>query len=154
MPNNAFRRAVAGALVAAGLAFSALRIPTAVTAAPPCRYAISSEITIDNQTKLTWQRLPDGSSLTWAKAETYCAYLNAAGGEWRLPTIEELQTIIDEQTYNPAIDQTAFPMTQASYFWSSTAHKSGAGSIWRVNFFDGEVSAGSAGDMLYVRCVR
>ena len=46
-------------------------------------------------------------------------------GTWRLPTIKELQTIVDDSAMTmPFIDPVAFPMTnvdaQPSVYWSST----------------------------------
>ncbi|MCX8519953.1 MAG: DUF1566 domain-containing protein, partial [Rhodoferax sp.] len=43
--------------------------------------------------------------------------------DWRLPTLEELQAIVDANQ-NPKIDSTWFPNTQANSYWTSTTQGS------------------------------
>jgi hypothetical protein len=128
--------------------------------APDGRYTISANTVYDTKTKLTWQRsvLSTSTQYEWAGAKAYCKGLSLDGGGWRLPTIKELETIIDfSQSFPPLIDSTAFPLTPAyySYFWSSTPSLGADASAWMVNFSYGSVSdAGVVGNSFYVRCVR
>lgn len=39
---------------------------------------------------------------------------------WRLPTVEELQSIVELHCANPAINETVFPNTPASWYWSAS----------------------------------
>ncbi|NLH47892.1 MAG: DUF1566 domain-containing protein [Myxococcales bacterium] len=48
----------------------------------------------DPLTGLTWRVRPRNENLTWEDAATYCANLELPGGNWRLPTISELRTLI------------------------------------------------------------
>src|SRR5258706_11285535 len=72
-------------------------------AAPAVRYRIANSTVYDTQTKLTWQQAIPKSLYAWADAKTYCSALSLDGSGWRLPSINELQTLVDEST-NPAID--------------------------------------------------
>ena len=50
----------------------------------------------DNKTGLLWTKTDNGTSLDWMQASSYCWNLNLANlSGWRLPTIEELETIYD-----------------------------------------------------------
>lgn len=48
----------------------------------------------DSVSGLTWENPPDFGVRTWDEAKSYCAVLSLAGGGWRLPTIEELRSLI------------------------------------------------------------
>lgn len=56
--------------------------------------------------------------------EKYVADVNAAGlcghSDWRMPTMKELQSIVDYSGVNPAIDPTYFPNTPAWEYWSAS----------------------------------
>lgn len=55
---------------------------------------------IDPDTGLTWTKADNGSDINWNDAKAYCSNLRLGGyTDWRLPTIDELQSI-----YDPGID--------------------------------------------------
>jgi hypothetical protein len=113
--------------------------------------------TTDTKTGLVWQQSTSGSAMNWESALTSCEDLTLASqSDWRLPNIKELFSIVDTSEYNPAIDETAFPATQSSDYWSSTTW-SAAGrqaSGWRVDFNGGQAYTRDKVDSKYVRCVR
>ncbi|MCX7087086.1 MAG: DUF1566 domain-containing protein [Methylococcales bacterium] len=41
---------------------------------------------------------------------------------WRLPAIEELQTIVEFHCVNPTINETVFPNTPSSWYWSASSY--------------------------------
>jgi hypothetical protein len=104
-----------------------------------------------NATGLTWQRTVPASTYTQSQAYAYCAGL---GGGYRLPTILELQSILELTRVSPAIDPTAFPGTPSAQFWTSTARAGFSGSGWWVDFSDGRTGFGDVASALRVRCVR
>ncbi len=57
--------------------------------------------------------------------------------DWRLPTIQELQTIADYAVYNPAIYTAFFPNTVAARYWSATTYASNTLDAWLVSFSNG-----------------
>ena len=74
----------------------------------------------DTLTNLVWQRSDDGQTRSWEQAQQYCADLVLAGKtDWRLPTIGQLQTIVDHTTWNPAISTEVFS-AQSTYYWSDS----------------------------------
>jgi hypothetical protein len=122
--------------------------------APAGRYTTTGGTVYDTKTKLTWQQTVAPVTYTWAGAKTYCAGLNLGGTGWRLPTVKELQTIVDDSRTNPPIDATAFPSTPAGTFWSSSPLAGSSSGAWDVRFDSGRTEAPSVSLTLCVRCVR
>jgi hypothetical protein len=90
--------------------------------------------------------------------EDFIAALNAAnfGGfsDWRLPTIKELDSIVNLGRYNPSIDPAYFPDTVASGYWSSTTHALYTGNAWIMYFYRGYGYDHYKSYYYYVRAVR
>jgi hypothetical protein len=71
-----------------------------------------------------WNTLVDGTN-----NENLCGFTN-----WRVPSIEELGSIVSLNSGNPSIDTGYFPNTVVSYFWSSSPDAQGSGYAWYVDF--------------------
>src|SRR5690242_21632351 len=104
-----------------------LLVPLAVANAPAGRYSYTaaSAVAIDTKTNLTWQRVAATTVMPWDAAKTYCASTDLSsvlgGSGWRLPTVKELQTLVDYSLLTgPLIDPDAFPLTANDFFWSAT----------------------------------
>jgi len=130
------------------------------------------EIVIDHLTGLMWQ---DDSAVAsvqkpWViqenwdagdynntlgdTANAYCNELVLGGYEdWRLPTIVELQNIVNDEASNPAMD-IIFINVYNSNYWSSTTNHHFHYSAWVVLFGYGSSSHNSKNRSFYVRCVR
>ena len=136
------------------------------------------ELVTDGATGLVWQRyLPavyDGCTCTYgdagreavgcgdvgeacmrSEAIRYCASLALEGGDWRLPSMEELAALIDNsRTTPPLIDLDLFPGSPSARFWSSSVSPEGCPCM-NVDFDDGSYGWGSHQDFAWrVRCVR
>ncbi|WP_051068543.1 DUF1566 domain-containing protein [Thiobacillus denitrificans] len=153
-----------GVLRMAMLCFIAcLALPAA--AADP-RYVISSDEVYDKQTDLTWKRCSVG--MRWKegmgcvgvqKTFTFEDAQKQGGGGWRVPSKDELATLIDQarkkQERRPTIDVDAFPdMARQGaelWYWTSTPNASDA---WCVGFSAGRVGNCLRSDTNAVRLVR
>jgi hypothetical protein len=131
-------------------------IASADASAPAGRYTMAAGTVYDNKTKLTWQQTVSSTEYSWADAKTYCTGLGASlgGTGWRLPTVKELQTLIDHSQSSPSIDSTAFPATPASWFWSSSPLAGDPSYAWRVEFLIGMTGRSHVSEAYLVRCVR
>jgi hypothetical protein len=136
-----------------------LRAQNAAASLPPApapagRYTTTGGTVYDTKTKLTWQQAVPSTTYTWTGAKAYCAGLNLGGTGWRLPTVKELQTIVDDSRTSPSIDTAAFPSTPADYFWSSSPLAGSSSGAWGVGFGYGYTSSFVVSDTSLVRCVR
>lgn len=97
----------------------------------------------DNTTGLVWQKCTSGqendstcsgtaTTSNFAGAEAYCANLQLAGKSWRVPSLLELETLIDFSSLQ-GIQTTYFPNPQNIY-WTSTPHPNSTSNNWRVHF--------------------
>jgi hypothetical protein len=85
--------------------------------------AVGTDSTVDSMTNLEWQTTGlEDSPRIWAEAIAYCESLDHADkSDWRLPSIKELVTLIDEADATaPVVDTATFGETSATSFWSST----------------------------------
>ncbi|PID47442.1 MAG: hypothetical protein CR967_04390 [Proteobacteria bacterium] len=130
----------------------------------------------DRATGLTWT---DGTIWSaefirkkWSQAKQYCWNLNVDGGNWRLPSIDELGTIIDYGRYegddknssgaiNPIFkygSNTSSKSPALFYFWSSTVSLYDPNKSWTTEFFyGGELEQTNTDSSHYnhvVRCVK
>ena len=93
-----------------------------------------------------------GETLTWANALTWSNNLadgdcglsdGSSAGEWRLPNLRELFSLIDFSQVNPAVPS-GHPFTgvQSERYWSSTTFVNLMDTAWYVEVFYGIVSEG------------
>jgi|GEM_PF-2028283 len=115
-------------------------------------------IVTDNVTGLQWQDYyPDGTiyHANWEAAKLYCTELELDGSSWRLPSRQELKTIVDYSYSKPAINTTFFHVTASGTYWSSTSYMmTSLVNAWRTNFNDGGDYINNKDDYHFVRCVR
>ena len=130
--------------------------PVATASPPDSAYTIGTDTVTDNVTGLVWQKEDDDTRLYWDDAWDYCAGNDAGlpGTGWRLPSVDELMSIVDYETHDPAINGTAFPGTNSSDYWSATTSSFESARAWYVDFSSGEVQESYKTYYRYVRCVR
>jgi hypothetical protein len=109
--------------------------------------------------------------MAWSAAAGYCSGLGLNGHTWRVPSLNELASTVDEANVGPAVSgqrrSTIFPntayCTNASgmelYYWAHEQYV-GSGFSWGINYCDGFTAFNSASAAFntfatgYVRCVR
>jgi hypothetical protein len=119
-------------------------------------FLFASDFLVDRQTGLMWQDSSESKSIKrdWERAKVYCADLVFAGfSDWRLPSIKELQSIVDVTKYKPAIIE-GFKNITSDHYWSSTRTAPDSDNAWYVQFENGFTFVNCKSEKRYVRCVR
>jgi hypothetical protein len=118
----------------------------------------------DNYTNLVWQekdsQMLSPSPMSWESAVTYCSSMTVNGSGWRLPSIKELATLVNEappsSRLSPTVDTAVFGSTAGASYWSSSLYNrktpSAAAYPWTLNFRDGSTSYTES--TAFAKCVR
>lgn len=97
---------------------------------------------------------------SWDQAKSKLAELNAGGylgySDWRLPTAEELDHLVDLSIAapGPMIDEVFFPNAQAANYWSADVDSENSAQAWVIDFSTSLDHLVAKGEMHHVRLVR
>ncbi len=95
------------------------------------------------------------SDVPHAECETAAQRLDLLGHtDWDLPTIEELQLLIDRSRYSPAINTDFFRDIQNDWYWSKTPAAWSSASAWIVRVSYGYVGYGPRSGYGFALAVR
>lgn len=84
-------------------------------------FSKTGNIVTDSTTALQWQDDAIGSTMTWTEAIDHCEDLTLdTHGDWRLPNLKELTSLVDDSRVSPSIDTSIFEHTASNAYWSST----------------------------------
>jgi hypothetical protein len=137
--------------------FIFLMVTTVVWAKPDSAYIDNGNGTVtDIETKLMWQQTAVDEMTPYYATSYYCPGLSLAGyKDWRLPTLDELKTLVDLITQRlPTINHMYFPNTVSSFYWSSTTYAPNTNYAWGVHFLYGVNTIYLKSNPCYVRAVR
>ena len=139
------------------------------------RFADNNDGTVtDTCTKLIWLKnanCPNDKG-NWNEIKTYASSLydgwtgdgnggdcglsdGSSAGDWHLPSVDELQSLIDYSQNNPALPSGhPFSGVQPSTYWMATTAANGSGDAWNVDFNEGVVYIRDKARTRYVWPVR
>lgn len=121
---------------------------------PKSHYAIDADTVRDANTGLVWQRAA-ASARGMAEATRYCADLALGGSsDWRMPSLPELASIVDERRASPALDPAAFPNATNDSVWSGSEWAGSPSLAWYMSFEHGNAQYDQIVTPRGVRCVR
>jgi len=115
----------------------------------------ASNAVLDRETGLVWERSPATTTNTWYNSLDACANLALGGRKgWRLPSVQELASLVDPSVTNPALPSGhPFLNVQSAIYWAGAIRVAAA--PWVVNFSTGAVTFVSGTDgPHYAWCVR
>ena len=113
------------------------------------------DLVYDQTTGLLWQDARDNEKLaiTYKEASNYCANLVIEKYDnFRLPTLNELQTIVDYRNYKPAILK-GFYNYDNEVYWTTTPSAKEDEDVWAIDFKKGGRVTVSKNYDRHVRCV-
>lgn len=113
----------------------------------------------DRLTGLLWQRCSVGqfwdgedceesskrmiqSWFSWSDFDAAIKRVEKETGQkgWRVPSVDELQTLVNYQCTEPAINSRIFPNTASWRYWSSTPFADNEDYVWVLDFDSGDAS--------------
>jgi hypothetical protein len=134
---------------------------------PDPRYIpIQNGTVYDQRTGLMWKQCPEGAggvgcaagepqAFKLGEAKRRAREWRFAGyADWRLPSQDELRSLLQRRCYGVDIDSVNFPRTPAGRFWTSDPATYYPDSAWTLDFGHGHLGYGTKRDAFYVRLVR
>lgn len=126
-------------------------------ACPRFELVMGGAAVLDHETGLVWEKSPDNRRRIWIVASQLC-YQKELGGRkgWRLPTVEELSSLIDPAQIDPALPpghpfdnvqtrRDIFGSYELDYYWTTTTEAGtqvgNIGNAWYVGFYNGTVGS-------------
>jgi hypothetical protein len=116
-------------------------------------------VVTDNISGLQWQddghaKWAERNAKNWKNAIAYCRDLSLDDkDDWRLPNINELDSIVDYTRADQSIDP-IFTNSSNHHYWSSTTYINQTNFAWYIDFVDGYKGDNYKTIQILVRCVR
>lgn len=117
-------------------------------------YSLTPEGIVDPENKVLWHTLDaidKRAKYTFSAAQEMCENFTLHGRSWRIPTLEELYSIVDYSRVRPTVDMKYFGPMMHRYYWSSDTLN--AQEAYVVGFKLGSVATAGKKEEAYVRCV-
>lgn len=139
--------------------------PSSPESTPISRFEINRAygVAFDRDTKLTWKLCSEGQSYSHG----HCAgdaigfswddamkKFDHNGDNWRLPSADELNSIVETRCKTPAINIMIFPNTTPSTYWSSSSDETNSSKAQEVSFSDGKSQSSDKAGIRNIRLVR
>ncbi len=124
---------------------------------PELRFVVSAGggIVTDVWLQREWQRDVAPTILHVGGAIPYCKGLTLEGKVgWRLPTVRELEGLVDVKLTGVTLSAAAFPNAPAKHVWTGTIQSVDNSMDWWVNFQIGTVGFTGNATANHVRCTR
>ncbi|HCL55547.1 MAG TPA: hypothetical protein DHW82_00855 [Spirochaetia bacterium] len=148
-----------------------LGIPTLYAEKNTAHYRKNGDGTVkDTKTGILWQE-KDGGEMNWEEAKSYCKNLKLGGQEWRLPSIEELRTLVEgckkgriggeycasykgsgEKGFYWQKGVWDYQGDKYGFFWSSSPYIESTAFAWVIHFYDGSFGYSFETIKNFVRC--
>jgi hypothetical protein len=114
-------------------------------------------IIVDRLTGLVWLNYAPTlipATMTWRNAftniNTYNYNYPNSPYIWRLPNVNELESLINAEHSTPSawLNTQGFTNVSAGIYWTSTSHANLTGSAWAIDMFDGHTFSLSTGNTI------
>jgi hypothetical protein len=100
--------------------------------------AFNKEAVLDKETGLVWELSPSATQGDWFAANAACIakVINNRMG-WRVPTIQELTSLVDPSATNPSLPANHPFQNVGGGYWAATTNAADDTDAWGVNFTAG-----------------
>jgi hypothetical protein len=94
----------------------------------------NTNVVVDNLTGLMWTRNANVGTGGWDLAVGACYFTPRFGYEdWRLPTIREMESLIDMGEFDPALPLSHPFTNMANHHWTSTGNINNTNQAWKIS---------------------
>lgn len=121
---------------------------------PRFEFAQDGKTVKDLWTSREWRAATSATKETLGGATSLCYELQLGGTGWRLPTVNELLSLVVYDHAFPAADITLFADTPNLPLWTSVKVPTSTDGYFTVVFTNGTLQTGAASIPLHFRCVR
>jgi hypothetical protein len=117
---------------------------------------LGGKAVLDKETGLVWEQAPEANQAVWVSACSNCQNKEVSNRKgWRLPTVEELASLVDNGNSNPSLpDGHPFSNVQYTSYWTSTTNAANPNVVRAVQFTDGFIGNLDKTNTTYFWCVR
>ncbi len=108
-------------------------------------------------TGLMWQKGDTHNDVKrdWKASLHYCNQLKLAGhSDWRMPTRNELQSLVSPMQVNPAIDQKIFNHCKSDWYWLDSGDEKNDENADFIHFYNAREGSTHQDASACIRCVR
>ena len=109
---------------------------------------------LDSLNSILWEKVGEKKrpkKLPFEDAQESCEEKTTQGKSWRLPTIDELYSIVDYDYSKPSVDTAIFSKMQKKYYWSDNEFTKKEAYV--VGFSVGSVATSKKNFRNFFRCV-
>jgi hypothetical protein len=100
--------------------------------------ALNNDGVLDKETGLVWEKSPQTPSARWSVARRTCVEKEVGGQKgWRLPSLSELQGLVDPSIAPPGPTLPPghpFQTVQSAVYWSETRVGENPSGAWAIHF--------------------
>lgn len=117
-------------------------------------YKTIEEGIVDPQNGILWAHLDAYDKKlkhTYEQAQEFCEMLDLHGRSWRLPSVDELYSIVTYKRVRPSVPTESFGVMMSRYYWSDDNF--GESQAYVVGFKLGSVATSAKSNRSYFRCV-
>jgi hypothetical protein len=115
-----------------------------IAAAERFQLVLGGTAVLDRETGLVWERTVTTTNVLWSEAVRTCGNLSLGGRKgWRLPSLEELTSLVDPSRSNPALPAGhpfASVLAGSGFFWTSTSSPDDSSGAFYVYMPNGSAS--------------
>ncbi|DAB30602.1 MAG TPA: hypothetical protein CFH84_03145 [Sulfurimonas sp. UBA12504] len=105
----------------------------------------------DKLNNIIWEPLDNKQKANYEEAKDICEFKKTNGKSWRLPSVDELYSLVNYNYIKPALNTEIFSKIQNKYYWSDDAFS--AKDAYVVGFSIGSVATSPKEEKSYFRCV-
>lgn len=112
------------------------------------RFQVLSHMALDHASGLTWtlDANPYKKMISWPEAADLAARMNRESlhgySDWRVPTIQDLESLVDLQQHTPALPRNHPFGDVQEFYWSATTSAYDSTYAWTLYLRDGAIGVG------------